>query len=330
MQVVATSMGVSPSFLLDLETGVTTPMTTVYVSPTTTSCPAAASYSVAANSGFVLAVVPDAFPALTITSVTATYPDGSTAELYAGNGLVWRSTDAQGPKVNVLDTPQGATGTQSGYLVAYAAADCGSPTPTPTPTPGVTATPTGTPPATPTPTPTAPPAETPSPTPTPTAPAPGTPTSTPTAPPIYTPTPTPTSTPTSTPTVTPTPTPAGQGCTPGYWKAEQHFDSWPAPYIPTGANATRFSVAFGRVLPGYPGNLTLLQAVKLGGGQYQALGRHATAALLNATTSSINYGMTPAQVITLVQAAIDSGNLTTVEATKDQLSMLNERGCPLN
>src|SRR6185436_13724334 len=106
---------------LDLETGVSLPMATVYVTPTTTNCPAAASYSVTANGGVVLAVVPDAFPALTITSVKATYPDGSSAELYTGNGLVWRSTDVQGPKINVLDTPRGATGTPSSYVITYAA-----------------------------------------------------------------------------------------------------------------------------------------------------------------------------------------------------------------
>src|SRR6266545_1548142 len=40
-----------------------------------------------------------------------------------------------------------------------------------------------------------------------------------------TPTPTPTNTPTPTPTDTPTP-PANEGCTPGFWKQPQHFDSW--------------------------------------------------------------------------------------------------------
>jgi hypothetical protein len=92
---------------------------------------------------------------------------------------------------------------------------------TPTPTP--TNTPTNTPTPTPTNTPTATPTHTPTPTPTNTPTATPTNTPTPTATPTNTPTPSPT--PTNTPTATPTPVVA-QGCTPGFWKQDQHFDSW--------------------------------------------------------------------------------------------------------
>ena len=62
------------------------------------------------------------------------------------------------------------------------------------------------------------------------------------------------------------------GCTPGYWKQVRHFDSW-VNYSPDDI----FSDVFG-VGPA----VTLLEALKTGGGGEAALGRHAVAALLNA------------------------------------------------
>jgi hypothetical protein len=117
----------------------------------------------------------------------------------------------------------------------------------------------------------------------------------------------------------PPPPSGGQGCTPGYWKQKQHFDSWTAPYTPQ----TTFASAFG-VGP----NITLLQALQSGGGGEQALLRHATAALLNSASGGVDYAYTTAQVITLVKDAY--ANQTTYEGAKDLLAGENERGCPLN
>ena len=111
----------------------------------------------------------------------------------------------------------------------------------------------------------------------------------------------------------------GQGCTPGYWKQDQHFDSW-VNYSPT----DDFEATFG-VNASF--NLTLLGALELGGGGEEALARHAVAALLNASNSEVDYFYTATQVIALVQDAYATNNF---EQVKDDLEVQNEAGCPLD
>lgn len=123
-----------------------------------------------------------------------------------------------------------------------------------------------------------------------------------------------------------------EGCTPGYWKQEQHFDSWPAPYTPE----TLFSEVFGSVITVRAGGQdtiedpTLLQALDANGGGVNALARQAVAALLNAASPDVDFSLTPDQVIALVQAALDSGDPAAIEATKDLLEDANEQVCPLS
>jgi len=107
------------------------------------------------------------------------------------------------------------------------------------------------------------------------------------------------------------------GCTPGYWKQKQHFDSW-VKYKP----GNRFAAIFG-----VPYHLTLLQALGKGGGGKNALGRHAVAALLNAASHGVNYYYTEQEIISMVQHAWATGDY---ETTKNLLAAENERGCPLN
>lgn len=107
-----------------------------------------------------------------------------------------------------------------------------------------------------------------------------------------------------------------QGCTPGYWKQRQHFDSWVG-YVPS----QQFSSIFADAFPGQ----TLLQVLSAGGGGKTALGRHTVAALLNA--SAAVSGLTTAQVVAAFNAAIDSGDF---ETQKNVFEGLNELGCPLN
>ena len=110
-----------------------------------------------------------------------------------------------------------------------------------------------------------------------------------------------------------------EGCSPGYWKHEKHFDSWVG-YSP----ADDIRRIFGVRMPGYP---TLLEALRLKGGGANALLRHATAALLNAANPDVTYCYTEAQVIEMVQTAFGSQDY---EATKDLFEAQNELGCPLN
>ena len=118
------------------------------------------------------------------------------------------------------------------------------------------------------------------------------------------------------------PPPGNEGCTPGYWKQSQHFDSWFG-Y----SRNQKFEQVFAVNVPGDP---TLLEALKANGGGINALERHAVAALLNASSPNVDYPLTQAQVKAMVKSAIDSGDPATIEQTKDQLEQYNELGCPLS
>ena len=125
---------------------------------------------------------------------------------------------------------------------------------------------------------------------------------------------------------------SGQGCTPGFWKQSQKFGNWKW-YTRTDMVDAVFGVTFRSTERNNPtGALTLLQALELNGnGGNEQLFRHGTAALLNAVyQSGVSYPFTAAQVITMVRTAWQSGNATTIANTHRQLSVANERGCPLN
>jgi hypothetical protein len=108
------------------------------------------------------------------------------------------------------------------------------------------------------------------------------------------------------------------GCTPGFWK--NSTGSWPAGYLP-GAD---FDATFG--VNGFNPNISLLAALNLGGGGKNALARHAVAALLNSVHSGVDYGLSSAEVIALVQSAFASGDF---ESAKNRLAGLNEADCVL-
>jgi hypothetical protein len=108
--------------------------------------------------------------------------------------------------------------------------------------------------------------------------------------------------------------PGGEGCTPGYWKnTRMHWCAWDvAGYSPTDDFDTVFGTNY------FNPDRTLLVALQTGGGGYDALGRHAVAALLSASHAGVDYGLTVQQVIDAVKAG-----------DKDLLAGYNEMGCPL-
>jgi uncharacterized repeat protein (TIGR01451 family) len=108
------------------------------------------------------------------------------------------------------------------------------------------------------------------------------------------------------------------GCTPGYWKQEQHFDSWVA-YTTT----TQFSSVFENAFPGK----TLLDVLKLNGGSLNKLGAHTVAALLNSKNPAVGYAYTTGQVIQMFNDAYPNGDYNKL---KDKFEKENEKGCPLN
>lgn len=185
--------------------------------------------------------------------------------------------------------------------------------------------------STPTPTPSPTPTNTPTATPTNTATPTATPTNTP-VPPTATPTSTPTNTPvppTNTPTPTATPVVAN-GCTPGYWKQDQHFDSW-VTYTQSQTLESVFDVPDSLGMD----NTTLLAALDGGGGPgvqgaATILLRAATASLLN-STANVSFSLTTQQVIDRTNAALATLDRDTILALAGNLDARNNAGsCPLN
>jgi hypothetical protein len=135
----------------------------------------------------------------------------------------------------------------------------------------------------------------------------------------------------------PPPPPVGKGCTPGYWKQSQHFDSW----VPTGLKTTDlvgklFSNAYLYKLDGKQmSKYTLVEALSFQGGSgtvgsAQILLRAAVAAELNARNQTIGYPMSAGAIVTAVQNALASVNRGTMILLASQLDDLNNLGCVLN
>jgi hypothetical protein len=124
-------------------------------------------------------------------------------------------------------------------------------------------------------------------------------------------------------TTTTTTTPGGEGCTPGFWKQDQHFDSWPVPITTTLAGA-------GFVGTGND-SVTLLAALSFQGGPTlqdakNILMRAAAAAYLN--SFAVDYPLTTAEVISMVNDALASGDRATILALAATLDANNNLGCP--
>ncbi|MFV8467418.1 T9SS type A sorting domain-containing protein, partial [Flavobacterium sp. LB1P62] len=116
-----------------------------------------------------------------------------------------------------------------------------------------------------------------------------------------------------------------EGCTLGYWK--NHTDRWCSSYTT--------SMLFGDVFVNAPSNLanlTLLQALNLGGGGIYNLARQGVAALLNACSDEVDfpapYSSNPQSVIDAVNAAYLAGGSEPGKLAT-QLDILNNTGCPL-
>ena len=124
-----------------------------------------------------------------------------------------------------------------------------------------------------------------------------------------------------TPTATEVPTAeALLGCSPGFWKQEQHFAQWPVSYLPEGSLADALGV------DALEGNPTLLDGLQEGGGGLAALLRQAIAALLNAAKEDLDYPYGVEEVLALVEAAFTTGEF---EPVKDMFEAANESECPL-
>ena len=126
----------------------------------------------------------------------------------------------------------------------------------------------------------------------------------------------------------------GEGCTLGYWKQEQHYDSWTG--YTTGQDLnTVFDFTGGAAAFASLGDDSFLDALNYKGGAdaIDAAGlllKQAVAVLLNASSTNVDYALTTAQIVAQVNAALDSGNRNTMLTLAGQLDGFNNAGCPLN
>ena len=133
------------------------------------------------------------------------------------------------------------------------------------------------------------------------------------------------------------PPPAAQGCTPGYWKVSQHWDSWPAGYTPTQSIGTYFPAASAYSLNGKSmSSYSLVQGLAFQGGSdlsggAQILLRAGIAGLLNSASSfGGSYPLTTSQLLSGVNAALASGNRATMVGVAATIDGYNNAGCPLS
>lgn len=124
-----------------------------------------------------------------------------------------------------------------------------------------------------------------------------------------------------------------EGLTPGFWK--NHLSSWV-----TYSDDQSFDEVFDLTSPitidlgkkSENTDPTILEALKAKGGIneylgiYDALARHAVAALLNAAHPDVSYPMTEDAIKTAVKNAIENGIMNDAEILKNQLEAFNQLG----
>jgi hypothetical protein len=139
-----------------------------------------------------------------------------------------------------------------------------------------------------------------------------------------------------------------EGCTPGYWKQTQHFDSWQE-YKPTETLYVFFqnkeippASVFDGTSPEIAafGSLTAVQGLQLKGGPgvtgaTEILLRASVAAFLNAATEELGYPYRRFNdnafgIWTHVHDALVSGDRDQILALATTLDTANNLGCPLS
>ncbi len=126
-------------------------------------------------------------------------------------------------------------------------------------------------------------------------------------------------------------TPGLLSCSHGYWK--NHLVEWSeTPYTPADLVGDVFASA--HVYP-FIADSTLLEALEFPGGPgvdgaMRILLRQAVAALLNAAHPGVTAPHTVAEIVDMVNTAIDTGDRQTILALSGDLDADNNLGCPLN
>ena len=107
-----------------------------------------------------------------------------------------------------------------------------------------------------------------------------------------------------------------EGCSPGYWKKH----SWAGTGFTQGQTLESvFNVPDSLGID----DMTLLEALENGGGGVEALLRHGVAALLNSGEGSVDYPISTADVIAIINHALLAGDAAHTELMKNQLDEWN-------
>lgn len=131
----------------------------------------------------------------------------------------------------------------------------------------------------------------------------------------------------------PPPPPGDEGCTPGYWKVEQHWDSWG----PTGYTTDQLVTSVFSGVNANQAGATLLEALDFVGGPgvdgaERILLRAAVAGLLNAAHPDVDYagGNDVTAFIDAVNAALATDDRDVMLALAASIDADNNAGCSLN
>jgi hypothetical protein len=107
--------------------------------------------------------------------------------------------------------------------------------------------------------------------------------------------------------------PLCSGRTPAYWKQEQYFGQWRSPYLPVATEIGSIiypATLFGGPTTGFNAgpfsDKTMLEVLNTDGGDAFALGRHITAALLNAA-AGLTPVLTTSQVVGMWNEYVSKG-----------------------
>ena len=129
----------------------------------------------------------------------------------------------------------------------------------------------------------------------------------------------------------------GQGCTPGFWKAnadKKEANAWPV--NPDTLLGTVFTIpaCLSSCSQNFA-NLTLRQALSLQGGndlcgKAETLLRIATGSFLNASSSCVQFDLNAAAVVAEVNGVLASCDASQFTTESTRLDQFNNQGCPLN
>jgi hypothetical protein len=143
------------------------------------------------------------------------------------------------------------------------------------------------------------------------------------------PTPTGSATPSPTPPPTPTPPAGNEGCSPGFWQTHTGLGPQADAWLTTSFTHTQ---TLASVFTGFDASISgtgLLDALTFTGpkntlvGAEKILAKQAVAALLNSSSSGVNYPLSTSAVIAEVNAALASGDRDTILTEASRLDGFN-------